>query len=121
MADEWVFALRDFGYDADLGRVHTGQVFQLRGHINDGSLLRHRFVGLLADIPKSKAKLEEWLASLPKCGECGAVFLEGWQRDRCGEDHELSPVERNAQRRERAHDRFEETVLAERRQMVVGA
>jgi len=121
MADEWVHALRDFGYDDDLGKVHLGQVFQLRGHINDDALVRHRFVAVIENVPKSKAKLQEWLDSLSRCGECGAYYLEDWQRDRCGEDHELTPAERDAQRRERAHDRFEDTVLPEQRQIRVGA
>jgi hypothetical protein len=118
---DYVQALRDFRYDDQVGEVHTGQVFQLGGHINDDGLLRHRFLAPIEDVPTTKAKREAWLASLPTCGECGAMFLQEWQRDRCGEAHGLSAEERERQARERAHDRYERTVAPERRVMRVGA
>jgi hypothetical protein len=89
MEGQYVVASKDFHYDEGaVGKVKLGQVFQLQGHINDGSLLRHQLVISLDPQPDRKA-----FEKLPQCGECGRRFAEEWQRDRCGASHEMSVAE----------------------------
>jgi hypothetical protein len=89
----WVVATRDYQYDETLA-VKIGQVFELRGHPNDGLLLKHRHVVALDPQPTAVE-----VAQFPQCGECGARFQEEWQRDRCGREHEAAVL--TAERRER--------------------
>jgi len=83
----YVRATRDFTYTEDL-KVKDGQVFQLRGLMNDGLLLKHGIVAAIDPQPDSEA-----LKKFPRCGECGARFSEVWQRERCGRSHELTEEE----------------------------
>jgi hypothetical protein len=106
MADDWVQATRDFGYDEHLGEVRLGQVFQLAGHVNDAGLIRHNLVIVLDPQPKKAA-----LDKLVVCSECGRRFAEDWQRDRCGNMDVRTPADVQRDRRERAHQRFEERVI----------
>lgn len=102
----YVMAARDFRYDdGKIGYVKLGQVFQLQGHPNDGLLIKHNLLSLLEPQPK-KAALE----ALPVCGTCGRHFLEEWQRDKCGQSHEMTEEETIAQRRAAAHQRVEDAL-----------
>lgn len=110
MADmsEWVRALKDFGYDSNtLGYVRIGQVFQMQGCRNDSLLLKHRFMIRLDPQPKSEAGAYKGLS---RCGGCGRYFLEEWQRDRCGTQHELTDEDRTEEAREAAKQRYKDTV-----------
>jgi len=100
-----VVAASDFQYDEELG-VRQGQVFQLAGHRNDQLLIKHRLVFLLDPQPK-KANLE----TMPVCGECGRVFTEDWQRDRCGQMHEIPDAARLREAHERARSTVAERVI----------
>lgn len=88
MARQLVQALRDFTYDEELGRVRTGQVFTLGGHINDAGLLKHRhvapFMGKLTDTCED---------------DKGRRFAEEWQRARAGDAEAIPPAEALAERR----------------------
>jgi hypothetical protein len=97
---------RDFSYDdGKIGDVKLGQIFQLQGHPNDALLVKHNLVSLLEPQPK-KAALE----ALPVCGTCGRCFLEEWQRDKCGESHEMTAEEAIAQRRVTARQRVQDAL-----------
>jgi len=78
----WVVATKDYRYDDSL-YVRNGQVFRLRGHPNDGLLLKHRLVKALEPQPEEKE-----VGRLPTCAICGAHFQDEWQRERCGKLHE---------------------------------
>jgi len=97
----WVSANKDFGYDVDTGDVKLGQVFRLAGHVNDAGLIRHSLVAPLDPQPTAAKRKK-----LPTCGECGRVFLLAWQRERCGQAHELSAEDMADDRRMRVHDRM---------------
>lgn len=88
MAGRRVQALRDFTYDEKIGAVKTGQVFNLGGHINDASLLKHGhvalFTGKLADTCEDNK---------------GRRFAEEWQRARAGDAEAIPPAEALAERR----------------------
>lgn len=87
-----VVALRDFVYDDQIGQVRTGQVFELRGHINDAGLLRHRMV---APFDGTKTVKDDQ----------GRQFAEEWQRTRAG-DEDARPAEMVVrERRDRVADR----------------
>jgi len=92
----FVTALRDFNYDTEL-QVKTGQVFELRNHQNDGLLLKHRHVAAL------DSQDPAMIAKLPRCGECGALFENDWQRDRCGREHESGALTAERQERRATH------------------
>ncbi len=51
----YVQALKSFTYDEKQGKVQRGQVFKSGGHVNDNSLLEHRFIipftGKVSDLP----------------------------------------------------------------------
>lgn len=93
----WVVSSRDYQYDNDL-HVKTGQVFELRGHPNDGLLLKHRHVIEMTPQPDPAE-----VAKLPRCGECGARFEQEWQRDRCGREHEAAALAAERQERRETH------------------
>lgn len=102
-AGSWVVAGRDFRYDdGAVGEVKLGQVFQVQGHPNDALLVKHSLVALLDPQPKKTV-----LEAMPACGTCGRRFLEAWQRDRCGQAHEMTAEERESERREAVHRRAE--------------
>lgn len=99
----YVQALRDFGYDAELGKVMRGQVFSLGGHVNDRRLQKHKFVKVLDPQPSKKV-----LEQLPACGACGAIFTEPYLRDRCGHEHELTAAELEQAKRASASKRVDD-------------
>jgi hypothetical protein len=102
----WAIAGRDFRYDdGAIGEVKLGQVFQIQGHPNDALLVKHALLALLEPQPKKGA-----LDAMPVCGTCGRRFLEEWQRDRCGQAHEMSADDREAERRASVHRRAEEAI-----------
>ena len=106
----WVFATKDYTYDEDrVGHVRFGQIFQLKGYINDAGLVDHRLAMVLDPQPRDESVVE---AHFPRCGECGRIFMEEPQRNRCGSKHELSADEREKKRREAAHETVKEHVYA---------
>lgn len=67
-------ALWEFGYDARLGKVSRGQVFESGGHIHDERLLTLRYV---TPVPKG--------TPLSECGECGRLFISDATRTAHGD------------------------------------
>jgi hypothetical protein len=77
----WVSATRGFIYNKE--GIRVGRIFRLQGHPNDGLLLKHGHVVALDPQPKAEKQLEEY----PQCDECGARYMEAWQRDKCRAAH----------------------------------
>ncbi len=72
--DVHVFALREFVYDDETGTVDQGQVIELRGHRNDGKLLKVRY--LAPCHPGDE---------LVQCGACGKYFVDDAARESHGD------------------------------------
>lgn len=64
-----VQALCEFTYDTAIGLVDRGQVFRLKGYVNDSRLKTFQYV---ADVAEG--------TSLYKCGECGREFISDHAR-----------------------------------------
>jgi len=86
-----VYALREFGYDPEVGTLDRGQAIELRGHVNDTKLLTLRYV---AEVPRGR--------ELAECGVCGKLFVDDGTRTahgdlrhahrcECGEDFADEP------------------------------
>jgi hypothetical protein len=71
--DNAVLALSSFKYDRETGLLVRGQVFHLKGHVNDPLLEGMDYV---RPVKKGTVLLE--------CGECGATFLDESARERHG-------------------------------------
>lgn len=71
--DGAVLALSMFKYDAETGLLVRGQVFHLKGHVND-----HLLEGMDYVRPVQKGTV------LVECGDCGATFIEEAARERHG-------------------------------------
>lgn len=84
-----VWARRGFGYDHELD-VDRGQVFKLRGHINDEKLLR---LGYVEEFSTSTASYT--------CAECGMKFVGVLERAGHGKERHrnrnLTPHEEDSQ------------------------
>lgn len=105
MAKVFVVAAQDFQYTETVN-VRQGQVFPLFDMRNDQLLIKHRLVFLLDPQPKPAA-----MEAMPVCGECGRVFVEEWQRDRCGRQHETPEAERIREAHARANERIDRRVI----------
>ena len=105
MAKVFVVAAQDFQYTETVN-VWQGQVFPLFEMRNDPLLVKHRLVFLLDPQPTPAA-----MEAMPTCGECGRVFVQGWQRDRCGRQHEMPDAERLREAHARANDRIDKRVI----------
>ena len=103
----WVTANKDFIYDDKVGQVLLGQIFELGGHRNDQGLIKNRLLAVLDPQPKSAKALED----MPSCGTCGRIFLEEWQRNRCGERHEMTAEDLLYERREKVKKTYEERII----------
>ncbi|MBN1261082.1 MAG: hypothetical protein JXB35_10415 [Anaerolineae bacterium] len=103
MPNQYVVASRSFQYAPDM-RVSRGQVFNLKGLINDPLLLKYGHVRQYEGTAESVKKL-------PTCLVCGAVFEYEYLRDRHAEVHEMSAAERKEAQRQRAHRSYERRVL----------
>jgi hypothetical protein len=86
---KYVQALRAFDYDSKIGRVLRGQVFPLGGHVNDASLLEHRFI-----VPHAGK-----FAGLP-ADSSGRRFVNEAARNRAGQENEVPQADVVAARRE---------------------
>lgn len=105
MAKVFVIAAQDFQYTETLN-VRQGQVFPLFDMRNDQLLIKHRLVFLLDPQPKAAD-----MDAMPTCGACGRVFVEEWQRDRCGRLHEMSDAERTRQAHAQANEKIDRRVI----------
>ena len=92
---QYVMASKDFRYDPTLD-VRRGEVFKLRGCINDGGLLKHR---LVTPVTLTAAEFKK----LPRSH--GRAFMETQRRDQSGQQDEEPVVARKQQRREKADQR----------------
>lgn len=105
MAKVFVVAAQDFQYTETVN-VRQGQVFPLFEMLNDPLLIKHRLVFLLDPQPTATA-----MEAMPMCGECGRVFVEEWQRDRCGRQHETPEAERVREAHQRANAKIDRRVI----------
>ncbi len=97
----WVEARKPFCYLPGMN-VKPGQIFELKGCVNDGGLIRHGLVVELSPQPTEKS-----LSKLPRCGTCGAYFRDEGQRDICGESHEMTVEDADMENRRRIKGRLD--------------
>ena len=91
-----VVANQDFRYDDTL-YVRKGQVFALRGHRNDGGLLKHNLVAAVKITAAERKRLPR---------SAGQSFMHAWQRDRAAAEDEKSPQEQRQGRQEQIDRRI---------------